>query len=389
MKLVLSIVLLCSASGASFGVTNTHPDPHGPGHTHITTGHVDMSFCLQDGVWQTNIVWGPPNSPPGQGQTLRADEAVILLSDQKFDTGNRERRPSEPEWGFIGVGPGEPFWWIPQTSWSGAWVGFNACSGGACASYFEPDPRANATAEWKTLALRRVRYLGKGNGVFSLWSQGPLGELTVWMTTVDGVNAGDLYYVGNGGHAHPSFGFSALGLYELTFTATCYEGPGKTNPHTSPPISFYYAVGSYAEWISRHFAPTNWWGAGQTGEMDDPDGDGISNVMEYALGLHPGQAGAKSLDGAGSMGEPTISQQGAQVRYTLPRRDPSTNPQVEVTVESAANLAGPWLPQTTTTTSGVPHEGWYTDACVLPATPGTRHFFRTTARLLPALAYPE
>lgn len=366
-------------------------------HDHIHGGHVDFSFCFENGVWRTGLVWhnttGGVGQGAAQGQLRAADSAVIVLEDQPFETGNRVRRPLEPEWAFTGVGPGEPFWWIPQSAWSGgAWTGFNVCggAGSGCSAYFEPDPRVNATAEWKTMELKSVRYLGKGSGQFSMWTSGTFGDLLVWMTTVDGITEQDRYFIGNAGHAHPSFGFSALGLYEVTFCTTCYGGPGKTNPNTSPPVSFYFAVGTYWEWVSRHLSPDRWWQQGYTGEMDDPDGDRIPNVMEYAFGLHPREAARSETPGLGAPGLPSLREDYGILRYALPLRDPATNPQIEVTVQGTEDpAADPWPQTLTPTQSPTGFTGWLAGECVLDPQQTPRRFLRTAVRLLPEILYND
>ena len=241
---------------------------------HLHAGHVDFSFCRVDGQWQAGVVWEVDGEAiparPAEGPLRLPEESIVVAEDRPFEEGSRIRRPAPSLWQFTGVGPDEPLWHLPQGAWPGAWTGFRICADG-CASYFETDPRIRAEGTWRRVILRSVRYIGRGNGRFSLWSSGPTGEPTVWMTTTDGIGPDDVYFVGGGGHAHPNMGFSSLGLYAVTFAVAC--GPG-TSGDTSPYTTFYFAVGTYWEWLSKSFRPEFWFEPGQLGAMDDPDGDG-------------------------------------------------------------------------------------------------------------------
>lgn len=363
-----------------------------PGFEPIEYGHVDFNFCFENGVWKTGLIWEVDGNPvvgdPAAGALRPPGLAVLIAKDQRYQPGNRVRRPSSAVWDFVGVDPGAPFWWFPQSNWSGVWPGFNIC--GNCASWFEDDPRVLATGPWKVVTLKNLRYIGKGDGRFSMWTTGTFGDLTVWMKTIDGISELDRYYVGAAGHAHPAMGFSALGLYEVTFDVTCYAGPGKANPQTSPEVSCYFAVGTYWEWIARQFQPERWWQPGYIGDLDDPDGDGIPNVMEYACGLHPREAARIETPGFGAPGLPAIREEFGLIRYALPLRDPATNPQIEVTVQGTEDpAAAPWPQTLTPTESPTGFTGWLAGECVLDPQQTARRFLRTAVRLLPEIPYND
>ncbi len=326
----------------------------------------------------------PVIANPAVGPLRPPNNAVILLKDQPFQPGNRLLRPEPEEWNFIGVGPGEPFWCIPQNSWNGVWQGFSFCSG--CSVFFEEDPRVNATGNWRVVSLKNKRYLGRGTGHYSTWSQGAFGELTTWMTTVDGINpAQDRYWIG-GDHAHPATGFSDLGLYEITIDVTCYEGPGKMKPQTSPEVSFYFAVGTYWSWIARHFQPERWWTPGYIGELDDPDGDGICNLMEYACDLDPRVSDRQTYDAATGTGLPALSQETGALRLRFPQRAVETNPQITWEVRGSPDMASaPWPVRHDTT--AVPLSGdWQEHTVTVPFTSAPQ-FLRHEVTLQPRIVY--
>jgi hypothetical protein len=366
-----------------------------PGFEPIEDGHVDFSFCYRDGVWTYGIVWDRNGVPiianPALGPLRPPENAVILLKDQPFPAqGNRVVRPEPAEWSFTGVDAGEPFWIIPQNpAAGGVWQGFNICGG--CAAFFSNDPRVNAYGPWTIVNLKHKRYLGKGAGHYCTWSEGAFGELTVWMKTTNGIQPGeDRYFIG-AGHAHPAAGFSDLGLYEITYDVTCYEGPGETNPHTSPEVAFYFAVGTYWSWIARHFQPDRWWTPGYIGELDDPDGDDISNLMEYACGLNPRVSDRRCFTPGAAGGLPAASLAEGALHYRGLQRAAASNPQIITAIRATSDpAAAPWpltLPATLTPYTG---DDWDLATATLPVTPDVpRQFLRLEVTLLPEINYPS
>jgi hypothetical protein len=322
-----------------------------PGYEPADEGHIDFVFCYVGGVWNTGLVWDSTGNPvhggPAVGTFRPAKMVPVVARDQPYAEGSRSRRPAGQEWDFLGVAEGEPFWWFPQIRTGAAWPGFVVC--GDCDPYFEDDPRVMAASTWKTLDLKRVRYRGRGKGNYALWSTGTFGELTVWMSTADGgITVQDKFFVSSAGHAHAAMGFSDLGLYEVTYTATCYSGPGKTLPVTSPEVSFYFAVGTYWEWVARHFQPERWWEPVSL-ESADADGDSIPNLVEYGCGLDPRTPDLRTHE-RGSLGGGLPGLQLNPVlgwgAFHFVMRAPSSNSQVQAVVESSTVVgAGHWNPE--------------------------------------------
>ncbi len=366
-----------------------------PGFEPIEGGHVDFSFCYRDGAWSYGIVWERDGVPvivnPAVGPLRPPENAIILLKDQAFPSeGNRVARPAAAEWGLTGVDPGQPFWLIPQNpTGPGVWQGFTIC--GNCASYFSNDPRVNAFGAWTIVNLKGKRYIGKGKGHYCTWSEGAFGEVTAWMTTHDEIQPGvDRYFIG-ADHAHPAAGFSDLGLYEITYDVTCHEGPGEANPQTSPEVSFYFAVGTYWAWIARNWQPERWWQSGQIGEHDDPDADGLTNLIEYACGLNPRVSDSAAYTEGASGGLPSMSLTPDGLRFQCLQRSDASNPQITSIIRATNDLtATPWPPAPAVTMDEAITEGWDRATIYLPLGPQTpRQFYKVEINLLPEIKYPN
>jgi hypothetical protein len=337
-------------------------------YTPIIDGHVDFSFCYADGEWEMGLVHevgGDPNNP-ADGTPKSGELAPMIARDQLFPSGSRALRLTAPLWTFLGVNPATPYWYFPEGNWVGVYPGFNVCDIEDAVSYLEPDPRINTPGQWTTVTLRDVDYRGKqsSGGHFSLWTTDSFGQPTVWMSSAtNGIDPSDKYYVLSGAHSHPNMGFSALGLYAVTFDLTFYEGPGKTNPNTSPVVAYYFAIGTFWQWIAEHFDPSFWFVNGTVGENDDPDRDGISNLVEYACDLDPTTPDNTPFSTPLGRGLPTISSQsgGTSLLSRFPLRLTSENPQLDVLVESSPSLSSTsWQPSPGTTQKTPLRPGWET-----------------------------
>ena len=348
------------------------PDNYEP----IEEGHVDFSFCFEDGLWSMGIVHESGGDPgvPAEGTPREGELAPMIVRDQIFPAGSRGTRPVPTLWSFLGVGESQPYWTLPESNnLNVVFAGFSVCDIFDAVAYQETDPRVNSTEKWTTVTLRNVEYIGKkpGGGRFAMWSTDSFGAPTVWMTTENGVDATDTYFVLADGHSHPNLSFSALGLYAVTFDLTFYEGPGKTNPNTSPLVTYYFAVGTYWEWIARHFDPTNWFLQSTiTGEQADPDKDGISNLIEYACDLDPTTADNREFVAAIGKGVPSISLNGLDTQVQFPQRLASTNPQIITTVQASSTLgSGSWAPSSGISTVAPLRTGWQTATHSVGAVP--------------------
>jgi hypothetical protein len=335
-------------------------------------------------VWDRAV--NPVGGNPASGSLIKSHQAIITAKDRPFENGgNRVLRPAGDEtWKFLGVEEQEPFWWFPQTNWAGVWPGFNVCAD-CGVSYFEEDPRIKAQGAWKVVQLLDVRYRGRGSGHYSAWSTDTFGGIVPWMSTADGgITDDDTYFVGPAGHSHPAMGFSSPGLYEVTFNITCYGGPGKTNPDTSPAATYYFAVGTYWEWVARHFRPDQWRDEGVSGELADPDRDGVANLMEYACGLDPVKSDVRSHTFEEGRGLPALSLEewSGELFFHFQRRSSESRPQIRYTVKATDNPSLREWPEKIPLPATGSGEEWEELSLRVPAT-ASRRFLRLEVTLLP------
>lgn len=120
----------------------------------------------------------------------------------------------------------------------------------------------------------------------------------------------------------------------------------------------------FAAWQTTNFTLSERGDANVSGPNADPDRDGVTNLVEYALGLDPKSAGVSGL--------PQVSVQGSEWWFTYTR--PSDRADVTYAVETSTNLTN-WV------TTGITHERTATGATEtwrarLTITAGQNAFFR-------------
>ena len=151
----------------------------------------------------------------------------------------------------------------------------------------------------------------------------------------------------------------AAGIYVKAGTETAPEigiagitGTGKLNVTSNPVVA-----SGFASWIDTpSFALT----AGQKGPADDPDNDGMANLLEFVLNGNPAVSDASILPDPGITTSDFV--------FTFQRRDDSLSPETTQTFQYGGDLSG-WtnvlLPATSgtvgnaiiTISAGIPDDG--------------------------------
>ena len=318
----------------------------------LKTIHVDHAFRYDGGEWEI-VIHGNDGDPD-----LDPEQAVMVVVDQPFpDRGGRVVRPAGSQWDFLGVGANEDLWLIPQAYTPWLWPGWR--TEGFFAEYYDDDPRLGFTSRFVKISLQGVMYSGSGEGQFSIWSNQTGGVIKQWMSSADGISEEDAYYFSSG-HAHNNFGFSDPGVYRVDYKASAFlsnDGGGLpvgTSPVESPVQSFYYAVGTFAEWKANHFEPHQLIDENPDDGIPevahyhaDTDNDGTGLLLEYAFNLLPQERDAQVLvPGSGTSGLPTVflaqSESGPVLVIEYLRRRASGAPRLNYHPEFSSTLDTGW-----------------------------------------------
>ena len=328
------------------------------------TSHIDVEFdYLGNGEWREQLYGGGKSNDDLSEGALPSDTAFIVVPDIEWQPGPANRgarfnRPSSASWNFTGAEAGAPLWILTQSDNSIAWPGIENNHGASrVASYSSDDPRVSSLSRhWIVLRLSDVHYVGKGQGHFALWQSG-FGSNTVWASTSEGgITRDDAFFSLENGHDHANWGFSDLGLYVIDLYAEAYLGPGKTNLTESEVMPVIFAVGSYAIWQATHFELADLLDSDISGDYEDPDKDGLVNIVEYALNTSPSIADRSPMEpSTGSQGSPAVFMDGNRLAIEFVRRRSETNPQINyrAVFSDSLNPENEWKESGTTTISPI------------------------------------
>lgn len=314
------------------------------GATNQWTGWARTTATGSDVLWDFDNVFFP-----------LADKAYSVTTPS--NSGARNIQPASASFSFTGVAVGNPIWIAVQgTPGVGeVWPGFeNNQAAGTLGSYQETDSRLpqpqTILREWITIRLKSVTYQGTGmTPAFSLWTISS-GTPRIWMATADGISTGDTYPYAVGTHNHMNWGFGELGIYRIQLTASAFTGPGKTNPTGESAIhTLTFAVGPVANWQATNFTGVELENPALSGMSADPDGDGFTNLQEFAFGYDP--RSGTCLPVSPGLGLPKFSTETVNMDiYQIleyPRRKALTlTKPVELTAEFS-NLQDSWEAQPT------------------------------------------
>lgn len=247
--------------------------------TNLTNQHMDFRLQYDASATGSNRLGVILGYDPGQRAT-NSQVYIVGGSSAKVNI------PANANYAFLGAA-GSPVWILPQSQNTALpYLGLSA----------EDIPNGIFDA----MQLEVVSVEGPGN--FFAWSVSGVGQPpTVKMIVTNGVVAPSFNHaaVFIGSHEHNNWAFSTNGLYRVTFRANG-QFIGDTTNTLGRDVAWAFQILPLRPW--ENWVSTNWLPATASvtnGPAADPDGDGIPNALEYALGLNPNVAS--------TAGQPTIS----------------------------------------------------------------------------------
>jgi hypothetical protein len=114
------------------------------------------------------------------------------------------------------------------------------------------------------------------------------------------------------------------------FVVSVTDGSGGTDSTT---LQINVVAAPYELWKQEKFTPAQLAQSGAVGDLDDPDRDGVANLLEYALGMDPNQAS--------SYGMPVAAVPVDYLTLSFNRQKAATD--ITYKVEAVGNLNSSWV----------------------------------------------
>jgi surface-anchored protein len=224
----------------------------------VDTVHTDIRMDYEAGAWSNEVhadlAFGTPNQGGASNPTiLDYDESLLMVNPASIIT--LPSTLNTTQFSFLGRGPNEPIWNLPQSQKLGVlWPGISteSIAIGTFASYLPSgDPRATANARW--LRMEMVDFRIPSGSVFSMSQSGASGPV-VFFDSMDGANGpneiaignnvSDTFWITENTHAHMNWWFTHSGRYEIDVRTKGFidQGGGNLIEVTSPINTLHFMV---------------------------------------------------------------------------------------------------------------------------------------------------
>lgn len=329
-------------------------------------GHVEITphYNTTNNTWDWKSYWFD--------QDLNSrDDAINTLHFPGFNTtpanfGVLHTRPSASKWDFFGVAAGQPIYIFTDTSYTSA--GFAST-------------QAELSGEM-SFSLDSVT--GPEGGHFSMYSGS---TPNIYMQTLDGISSSDVFLKPLS-HTHVQWAFSKKGLWTVNLKVQGTLKQSGLATTQSPPQPIVFAIGDHAIWKAANFTQPELANSNLSGDDSDPDQDGLSNLMEYALGGNPHSSSPLRTNDSQPLAPRLIppSSPGDPWMFCYFSRKMGDGVDISYTVQSSSNLAADsWIPELGTAQMNHLDDEWDEIAIPLssPPTGTNKRFFQLKVSVIP------